>query len=289
MNIQTTKQIRIEDYLHVLGHLPVRQCGANLWYRSPLREETDASFKVNTALNKWFDFGIGKGGNLIALASELYGSKDVSYLLRQIERQTPHICPGACPFPKREKPKPAFQDVEVKELASPALYRYLKERGIDAGTARRECREIRYGVGGKRYFAVGFPNMNGGYEIRNRYFKACISPKAVSYIREPEGKRSVCCLYEGFMDYLSFLTLQKKGVEGFQPGCDHIVLNSVANLTKAVPLLDGYKEIRCFLDNDRAGKDALKNLREIYGGHVKDESFKYSTWKDLNDYLKNLL
>lgn len=289
MNIQTTKQIRIEDYLHMLGHLPVRQCGANLWYRSPLREETDASFKVNTALNKWFDFGIGKGGDLIALASKLYGSKDVSYLLRQIGRQAPHACPMTDPFPKREKPKPAFQDVEVMELASPALYRYLKERGIEAETARKECREIRYGLGGKRYFAVGFPNMNGGYEIRNRYFKACISPKAVSYIREPEGKRPVCCLFEGFMDYLSFLTLQKKGIEGFQPGCDHIVLNSVANLTKAVPLLDGYKEIRCFLDNDRAGKDALKNLRETYGGHVKDESFKYSTWKDLNDYLKSQL
>ena len=241
MNIQTTKQIRIEDYLHALGHLPVRQCGANLWYRSPLREETDASFKVNKALNKWFDFGIGKGGDLIALASELYGSKDVSYLLRQIRSQAPHVCPVTYPFPKREKPKPAFQEVEVMELASPALYRYLKERGIEAETARRECREIRYGLGGKRYFAVGFPNMNGGYEIRNRYFKACISPKAVSYIREPEGKRPVCCLYEGFMDYLSFLTLQKKGIEGFQPGCDHIVLNSVANLTKAVPLLDGYK------------------------------------------------
>lgn len=289
MNIQTTRQIRIEDYLHALGHSPVRQCGASLWYRSPLREETDASFKVNTALNKWFDFGIGKGGDLIALASELYGSKDVSYLLRQIGRQALHVCPVTSPFPKREKPKPAFQDVEVMELASPALYRYLKERGIEAETARKECREIRYGLGGKRYFAVGFPNINGGYEIRNRYFKACISPKAVSYIQEPEGKRPVCCLYEGFMDYLSFLTLQKKGVEGFQPGCDHIVLNSVANLTKALPLLDGYKEIRCFLDNDRAGKDALKNLRETYGGHVKDESFKYSTWKDLNDYLKSLL
>lgn len=109
MNIQTTKQIRIEDYLHMLGHLPVRQCEANLWYRSPLREETDASFKVNTALNKWFDFGIGKGGDLIALASELYGSKDVSYLLRQIERQTPHICSVACSFPKRENRNRPFR------------------------------------------------------------------------------------------------------------------------------------------------------------------------------------
>lgn len=284
MNIQTTRQIRIEDYLHALGHSPVRQRGASLWYRSPLREETDASFKVNTALNKWFDFGIGKGGDLIALASELYGSKDVSYLLRQIGRQALHVCPVTCPFPKREKPKPAFQDVEVKELSSPALYSYLKERGIDAGTARRECREIRYGLGGKRYFAVGFPNMNGGYEIRNRYFKACISPKAVSYIREPEGKRPVCCLHEGFMDYLSFLTLQKKGIEGFQPGCDHIVLNSVANLAKALPLLDGYAEIHCFLDNDRAGKNAVDELKKRIGERICDQSHLYAGYKDLNAF-----
>lgn len=32
-------------------------------------EEAEASFKVNTELNQWYDFGIGKGGNIIALAS----------------------------------------------------------------------------------------------------------------------------------------------------------------------------------------------------------------------------
>ena len=27
--------------------------------KSLFREETDASFKVNTEINKWFDFGLG--------------------------------------------------------------------------------------------------------------------------------------------------------------------------------------------------------------------------------------
>lgn len=74
MNIQEAKQIKIADYLQSLGHRPVKQQGANLWYKSPLRNESEASFKVNTTMNSWFDFGMGKGGNIITLASYLYAS-----------------------------------------------------------------------------------------------------------------------------------------------------------------------------------------------------------------------
>ena len=74
MDIQTAKQIKIADFLHSLGYSPVKQQGINLWYKSPLREETEPSFKVNTERNQWYDFAIGKGGNIIALAQELYCS-----------------------------------------------------------------------------------------------------------------------------------------------------------------------------------------------------------------------
>ena len=56
MNIETAKQINLADYLHSLGYSPVKQQGINLWYKSPLREETEASFKVNTERNQWYDF-----------------------------------------------------------------------------------------------------------------------------------------------------------------------------------------------------------------------------------------
>ena len=61
MDIQTAKQISIAEYLHSLGYSPVRRQGGNLWYKSPLREETEASFKVNTERNLWYDFATGKG------------------------------------------------------------------------------------------------------------------------------------------------------------------------------------------------------------------------------------
>ena len=68
MDIQTAKQIRIADYLYSLGYSPVKQQGINLWYKSPLREESEASFKVNTEREQWYDFGLGKGGGVIELA-----------------------------------------------------------------------------------------------------------------------------------------------------------------------------------------------------------------------------
>ena len=83
MNIEDVKQISIADYLHSLGYLPVKRQGNGLWYKSPLREEHEASFKVNTDRNLWYDFGAGKGGNIIALAKELYVSDSLPYLLKR--------------------------------------------------------------------------------------------------------------------------------------------------------------------------------------------------------------
>ena len=56
MNIEDVKQISIADYLHSLGYSPVKRQGNGLWYKSPLREEHEPSFKVNTDRNLWYDF-----------------------------------------------------------------------------------------------------------------------------------------------------------------------------------------------------------------------------------------
>ena len=106
MDIQTAKQIRIADFLYSLGYSPVKQQGINLWYKSPLREETEPSFKVNTERNQWYDFAIGKGGNIIALAQELYCSDYVPYLLQKIEEQIPHIRPVSFSFGKQSFSEP---------------------------------------------------------------------------------------------------------------------------------------------------------------------------------------
>ena len=143
MTIQEAKNIRLADYLHSLGFNPVKQQGCNLWYKSPLRTEQEASFKVNTDLNEWYDFGMGKGGNIIALAAELYHIYNVSDLLRCIEEKVPSIFPVAFSFRQRAI-EPSFQNLEIAPLAHLALLRYLHERGINIELAKRECKELRF-------------------------------------------------------------------------------------------------------------------------------------------------
>lgn len=287
MNINEIKKIKLADYLQSLGYTPIKQQGKSLWYKSPLRNETDASFKVNTELNQWYDFGIGKGGNIIALAAELYHSENVAYLLERIAERTPYIRPATFSFGKQKTHNSSFQGVQVGELSSPALIDYLRGRGINIELAKRECKELRFEHNGKPYFAIGFPNISGGYELRNRYFKGCLAPKDITHIRQQGEQRAVCYLFEGFMDYLSFLTIRvNNNPEEPRTGeQDYMVLNSVTKLSKAEQLLRSYSRIGCFLDNDQAGQRAYENLKKMFGNSLQDMSHHYAGHKDLNDYL----
>ena len=235
MTTQEAKKIHIADYLQSLGYSPVKQQGKSLWYKSPFREEAEASFKVNTELNQWYDFGTGKGGNIIALAQELYGSDYVPYLLGKIAEQAPHVRPVSFSF-RQQASEPSFQHLKVGELTHPALLRYLQERGINTALAQAECKELHFVHNGKPYFAIGFPNVAGGYEVRNRFFKGYIAPKDISHIRQSGEPREKCLVFEGMTDYLSFLTLRMKNCPTMPnlDGQDYVILNSVSNVCKAI-------------------------------------------------------
>ena len=131
MNIEIAKQINLADYLHCLGYSPVKQQGINLWYKSPFREESEASFKVNTEREQWYDFGLGKGGGIIELAAHLYATDHVPYILKRIAEQTPHVRPVSFSFGKQSSSEPSFQQLEIVPLSSSALLAYLQGRGIN--------------------------------------------------------------------------------------------------------------------------------------------------------------
>ena len=145
MTIEEAKSIRIADYLHSLGYSPVKQQGINLWYKSPFREESEASFKVNTEREQWYDFGLGKGGNIIALAAHLYATDHVPYILKRIAEQTPHVRPVSFSFGKQSSSEPSFQQLEIVPLSSPALLAYLQGRGINIELAKEKGAFI-YGI-----------------------------------------------------------------------------------------------------------------------------------------------
>lgn len=281
--IKEIKSIPLASFLSRLGHEPAARKGTRLWYKSPLRQEHTPSFKVDTALNCWYDFGLGRGGNIIDLAAELYQSTDLRHILRCIADSypVPSVPTVASSFAPRHS-APSMERFEVVPLEHRALVAYLQERGIPAHIAKTNCKEAHYSVNSKSYFAVAFENVSGGWELRNRYFKGCRGRKDISYLPwARDGPSAECVVFEGFIDYLSALALSIISL------ADVIILNSVVNVNKAVPFLRGYKTINCYLDNDNAGQTALFELPAIYGSNVIDRSTLYSKFNDLNDFLVN--
>ena len=117
MNIQEAKNIRLVDFLAGFGHELVIQRGNSIWYKSPFRTEKEASFKVDLHKELWYDFGLGKGGDIITLAKEIYRTQDVSRVLRCIEDKRTFLKPAtvSCPF---EKAYPARSEEHTSELQS---------------------------------------------------------------------------------------------------------------------------------------------------------------------------
>jgi len=223
---------------------------------------------------------IGQGGDIITLAMELQKTRDISYALKAIEGHFPAAFRPAASVRKPEPQTAGYRQVRVDPLTNPVLLNYLKERGILPEIARKTCKEVHFENKGKWYFAVAFANRSGGYEIRNKYLKGSISPKEITHIKNGGDH---CIVVEGFMDYLSYLTLKSMRPASGQP-VDYIVLNSVSNVGKAIPILKEYKSAFCLLDNDPAGKQAFCQMAEA-GCPVKDKSACYVEYNDLNDYL----
>ena len=286
MNIQNIKKIKLQDFLANLGYTPIKQQGNKLWYLSPFRQESHASFKVNAERNQWYDFGIGKGGNIIDLAELLYKSSDVSYLIHQIEHNVLNMVYASPEVVKPKQSSATFENLQVLPLSHPALIRYLQDRCIDIEVAKSVCKEVHYEVNNKRYFAIGFPNCGGGYELHNPFFKGCIAPKDISHFYADEPKKT-CFLFEGFIDFLSFMTLKRRENPqntGLRQQ-DYLILNSVTNIHKTIERLSHYDSVQCFLDNDDAGRNAYLQLSKDLGPSVVYASTLYNGFKDLNDYL----
>ena len=289
MNIDQAKEINLKDFLEQLGYKPVRIKHNSAWYLSPFRDENIASFKLNIKRNEWFDYGSNEGGGIIKLGKLLYNTNNISEVLRRIADKAPACTRVTLTDRSSQRETVPYNRVEIIPLSSNALLSYLISRSIDFNTARSECVEIHYVLYNKPYYSIGFANISGGYEIRNPYFKGCMGEKNISRIAgSTDGWQKACCIFEGFMDYLSYLTLLKRNCFHIciRYPTDYIILNSVNNIKKVQPILDEYDHIHCYLDNDRAGKVAAEYIVGIQQSKAADESYRYEGYKDLNDYLR---
>ena len=289
-DLSRIKRYPIVEYLERKGIKPVRSTPAYALYRSPFREDTHPSFKVDTEKNLWIDYAESKGGSIIDLCMRLEGCTLLE-AIRHLGRNTPDYT--AC-SPQRECVQETSKLESIRQAASAKgarrltgisdtlpshLQKYLmEERCINMEKAMPFLRCISYEVRGQHYQAIGFANQSGGYELRdNGTFKGTIAPKDITPIFSDRAEP--VCIFEGFIDFLSFLSMKEEVINH----C--LVMNSVSNVARSIRYLNDRQvsSIRTFLDNDEAGRRATEDFMEA-GFKVDDMSVHYRNFKDLNEY-----
>ena len=284
-DLSRIKRYPIVEYLERKGIKPVRKTPTYAMYRSPLREETHPSFKVDTEKNLWIDYGEGRGGSIIDLCMRMEGCT-LSEAIRRLRQNASDD--GTYSFlndfvPNNTQPAMAVNGarrlIEISDTLPPHLQDYLtKERCINLEKAMPFLKCISYEVRSRLYQAIGFANLSGGYELRDdKTFKGTIAPKDITPIFTDRAEP--VCIFEGFMDFLSFFSMK----EEITNHC--LVMNSVSNVARTIRYLNDrhLTHIRAFLDNDEAGRRAVQDFIKA-GFHVEDMNIHYKDFKDLNDF-----
>jgi Toprim-like/CHC2 zinc finger len=268
MNIEHAKTLALSDILRKLGFEPQKQKETEEWYNSPFREEKTASFKLETKKNIWYDFGEGKGGDIIDFACTYLEKQNAEFtvsdglrFLSNMSGNAPKITPVNTHTDIDCDSKLSI--VNIKKLKHPALEHYLEKRGIAPVIAAQYLQEVRVknNETGNTIFALGMKNEDKGYELRNPFFKGCVGPKMITFVRGTIPKPPGLQVFEGLMDFLSVATECPDG----KMEMDSIILNSLSCMDKATPFIKGYgyKVVQSWMDNDPAGQRAQQSLDQF--------------------------
>ncbi|MBO9203237.1 MULTISPECIES: CHC2 zinc finger domain-containing protein [Niastella] len=293
LSCEQAKQIDMVDYLSSLNHLPNKVHNQDHWYLSPFRQEHTASFKVNRKLNVWYDFGIGKGGDIINFGT-IYHNCTITEVLSKLSAFQNHSTLSLHPptisgetassssqlaGERKESTDSKILAVAVRPLSANALFEYIEKRKIPLDVADQYCREVDFVLYGKQQTVIGFPNNAGGYELRSENFKGSSSPKDITFI---DNKTDQLVVFEGFFSFLSFCIINKNQTT---PLTNCLVLNSLAFLDKSRDLMEKHVRVHLLLDRDLAGKKHTEKALNWNRDRYIDKSEFYGGHKDLNDWL----
>lgn len=276
INCNEAKKISLVSILDKIGAKKIKQNNREVWYISPFRNETTASFKIDLSKNVWFDHGKGKGGNVLDFIMVLYKC-DLKEALRILDNESFSFHQHILPF-DTHKNFSTTQIIKVIDIQHPALIDYCNSRRLPLDLVNRYCKEIHYKNESRTYFVLAFKNHLGGYEARSKYFKGCLLSKSYTLINNYAKKIIVL---EGWIDFISLLCIYPMIEKKF----DFIVLNSVSNKESIHTVIKKYEKIYLSLDNDKSGDLATKYYLFNYPKKTKDIRYIFKDYKDLNDYI----
>lgn len=247
-----------------LGHRPLCvKDGYEEIYRSMLRPDPAGQLMVDTRLNLWFDrsgdnpSGI-RCGDVIDLAKAIYHSLSFPEILLKLSmlaaRTTPRRkrCAQRVPFYHVADIQPLGGNVEIAE--------YLRSQDLWE-LSLGQLKEVYYFTQDEKhrrkdFFAAGWPNENGGWEVRAKNFSGCIGPSGMSFI---EGDPDRLLVFVHYTDYLGWRYAHRREPSSI------LVLNSPAFTTAALCRAKNFGEAGLYDGQDFVELDIL---HEVVAGRL---------------------
>ena len=292
LNVKEIKErVSLLGLLKNLGFTPQKISGGEHFFLSMLREEYTASLCINDKLGVWFDYagpGVSgiKSGSVIDFGLAYWYPSTFPEVLKkiveyaQLDLTKPQ---NSAVLEKRKHPLEKNREYQVmsvsESIGNEAIDAYLKARGI-ADVAEGYLYELHYAVvgnrnTGKNYFASAWPNENGGWEVRNKYFKGCLGHKGMTFLQGSVDRLSV---FTGYFDFLSW-----KLEHPWDPA-SILILNSFSFLQAAKARSKHFRWVELYFVQDKAGISAtLEFTREV--SNSADCSFNYEGFKNYNEKL----
>jgi len=192
------------------------------------------------------------------------------------------------------EPRKRLKVIRVESVSHPALRHYLRKRGIRLSNLPFWLKEVHWKVLNeetgelKHYFGLGVQNVNGGWLVRNPFWKGVVGPGGPAIAGENnDDERKALTVVEGIFDALA---VRQAGV-----GRDFLILGGGSNIAAGLKLIEELKprKLVLALDRDRAGldterallgalPDGVEVLRLDIGPYKDPAEALTAGWKDWN-------
>ncbi len=258
------EQVSLSMLLSRLGYQPAESSGDEMLYLNVLRDtETSPTFAINTQLGMWFDRFTKKSGDIIDFGMVYWSGLSSDQVIEKIS----HLCTRPQETAVRDLPTgrkrravkiPYYHIDEIRAVGCNAeITTYLQSQGIWE-ISIGQLKEVYYYVVDEKYrrkdfFAAGWQNENGGWEVMGRNFAGCLGRKGMTFI---PGDINSLILFEDYISYLSWKYANRTA------GHSILVMNAPEFLPAAKSRAAKFRDVAFFFSKEYLNEQLLSAIKK---------------------------
>jgi hypothetical protein len=258
------EQVSLSMLLSRLGYQPAKSSGDEKLYLNVLRDtETSPTFAINTQLGMWFDRLTKKSGDIIDFGMAYWSGLNSDQVMEKINLlcaspQETIVSDHRAGRRRRAVKIPYYHIAETRPIGcNPEITTYLQSQGIWE-ISIGQLKEVYYYVVDEKhrrkdFFAAGWQNENGGWEVMGRNFAGCLGRKGMTFIA---GDTDSLILFEDYISYLSWKYANRTASHSI------LVMNASEFLPAAKSRAAKFRDVAVFFGKEHLDEQLLSAIEK---------------------------